>query len=85
MDDDVVENQSVANREIMVSKLLFFDMTWTCGACTDLDGRAFISEIIKAMIERKKDHFKKYNFVTQYEPTVREGVRHREAAPEDEG
>ena len=59
--------QTTADRELMIHQLFWFTMTWTVGACTDVDGRNFINECMKAVLDKKKEHFKKHNFVASFE------------------
>ncbi|KAF4658988.1 hypothetical protein FOL47_007767, partial [Perkinsus chesapeaki] len=67
--DDDEHSQSAADREQLIYAVFFFAMLWTCGACTDQEGRAFVESVIRAMFENKKEFIKKQDFVTQWEMT----------------
>jgi len=67
VDEDADRGQSFADREAMIVQLFWFTMVWTCGACTDSDGRAFVCEIIRSCQDNKKDLLKKFNFVEDFE------------------
>jgi len=41
-------------------------MLWTCGACTDAEGRLFVCDIARACMDNKKDLLKKFNFVADF-------------------
>ena len=65
-DDDMDLGQNFMDREIMIFQLFWFTMTWTCGACTDTDGRLFVCDIIRACMDNKKDLLQKFNFVADF-------------------
>eukprot|EP00442_Polarella_glacialis_P024664 CAMPEP_0115137118 /NCGR_PEP_ID=MMETSP0227-20121206/56805_1 /TAXON_ID=89957 /ORGANISM="Polarella glacialis, Strain CCMP 1383" /LENGTH=5027 /DNA_ID=CAMNT_0002544335 /DNA_START=143 /DNA_END=15226 /DNA_ORIENTATION=+ len=65
-DDDTDMGQSFMDREIIITQIFWFTMTWTCGGCTDSDGRLFICDIIRACLDNKKDMLKKFNFVADF-------------------
>eukprot|EP00928_Gymnodinium_smaydae_P036017 TRINITY_DN25241_c1_g2_i2.p1 TRINITY_DN25241_c1_g2~~TRINITY_DN25241_c1_g2_i2.p1 ORF type:complete len:3507 (-),score=695.75 TRINITY_DN25241_c1_g2_i2:57-10475(-) len=65
-DEDADLGQSFDDRESMVSQIFWFAMIWTCGACTDLDGRAFFCDILRACVDNKKDLLTKFNFVADF-------------------
>jgi dynein heavy chain len=67
VDEDADRGQSFADREIMIYQIFWFSMLWTCGACTDSDGRLFVCDIIRSCQENKKDLLKKFNFVEDFE------------------
>eukprot|EP00929_Paragymnodinium_shiwhaense_P087551 TRINITY_DN476_c0_g7_i1.p1 TRINITY_DN476_c0_g7~~TRINITY_DN476_c0_g7_i1.p1 ORF type:complete len:2666 (-),score=827.08 TRINITY_DN476_c0_g7_i1:96-7328(-) len=58
--------QSFADREVFVHQLFWFTMIWTCGACTDAEGRQFLCDIMKACLDNKKDPLLKFNFVNDF-------------------
>eukprot|EP00971_Amphidinium_carterae_P020236 398787-Amphidinium_carterae.2 len=37
--------------KVMICQLFWFAMLWTIGACTDADGRLFISDLIKSLLQ----------------------------------
>jgi len=65
-DEDTDLGQSFADREVIITQLFWFTMLWTCGACTDMDGRAYICDIVRSCIDKKKDLLKKLNFVADF-------------------
>eukprot|EP00971_Amphidinium_carterae_P221268 4392849-Amphidinium_carterae.1 len=62
VDEDADLGQTFDEREVVISQLFWFTMVWTIAACTDADGRLFISDLIKSLIDKKKDIMNKYNF-----------------------
>jgi dynein heavy chain len=72
-DDDADLGQNFDDRETMIGQLFWFTMVWTCGACTDADGRLFICDIIRGCIDNKKDLLKKFEFVEDFEKYEWEG------------
>jgi len=66
-DEDADLGQSFADREIIITQLFWFTMIWTCGACTDSEGRLFVCDIARACIDNKKDLLKKFNFVADFD------------------
>jgi dynein heavy chain len=65
-DDDQDMGQSFADREIVITQLFWFTMVWTCGACTDGEGRAFVCDIVRQCIDNKKDLLQKFNFFADF-------------------
>eukprot|EP00931_Biecheleriopsis_adriatica_P052316 TRINITY_DN3041_c0_g1_i3.p1 TRINITY_DN3041_c0_g1~~TRINITY_DN3041_c0_g1_i3.p1 ORF type:complete len:5045 (+),score=1273.98 TRINITY_DN3041_c0_g1_i3:2025-15137(+) len=65
-DDDMDMGQNFMDREIMIFQIFWFAMTWTCGACTDAEGRLFVCDIIRSCIDNKKDLLQKFNFVADF-------------------
>jgi len=80
-DDDMDMGQSFMDREIVITQLFWFTMLWTCGACTDADGRLFICDIMRACMDNKKDLLKKFNFVADFTKVDITGGGSMPAAP----
>jgi dynein heavy chain len=73
-EDDQDMGQTFDEREVVIFQLFWFTMLWTCGACVTADGRMFICEIVRSMIDKKKDLIKKYNFIADFTPVELTGT-----------
>jgi dynein heavy chain len=65
-DDDDAKGQSFDDREQMIAMIFWFVMIWTCGACTDVEGRSFFGDIVRGCMDNKKDMLKKHNFFEDF-------------------
>eukprot|EP00927_Polykrikos_kofoidii_P031997 TRINITY_DN2738_c0_g1_i1.p1 TRINITY_DN2738_c0_g1~~TRINITY_DN2738_c0_g1_i1.p1 ORF type:complete len:3358 (+),score=626.85 TRINITY_DN2738_c0_g1_i1:1049-10075(+) len=81
VDDEFDFGQSFDDREMIIAQLFWFSMIWTCGACTDSEGRLFVCDIIRACIDNKKDLLIKFNFVEDFTKHEFEGTGSLPAPP----
>jgi len=65
-EEDADRGQSFDEREVLIHQVFWFCMLWTCGACTDADGRAYVCDMVRSVLDNKKDLLKKYNFFTDF-------------------
>jgi dynein heavy chain len=72
-EDDKDYGQKFEDREVMIAQLFWFTMIWTCGACSDADGRLYTCDVIRSMLDKKKDFIKKLNFVADFNNVDFEG------------
>merc|ERR1719426_721947 len=62
-DDD--EGQSFEDRELMIVQCYLFTAVWTTGACSNMAGRELFCDVLKGVVEKKKDLLAKYDVVSE--------------------
>merc|ERR1719482_525896 len=64
--DDDDEGQTFEDRELMIVQCYIFTAIWTCGACSNMAGRELFCDVLKGIVEKKKDLLGKYDVVAEW-------------------
>jgi dynein heavy chain len=62
-DDD--DGQNFPDREVMLVQLYLFACIWSTGACSNQTGRDLFNDVLKGVVEKKKDILTKYDVVSE--------------------
>merc|ERR1719253_930953 len=65
--EDDEEGQTFDDREVALIQIYYFSCVWSCGACSNGEGRDFFNLICRSVAENKKDGFQKMNMVADFE------------------
>merc|ERR1719506_302839 len=64
--DDDDEGQSFDDRELAIVQIYLFTAIWTTGACSTMAGRELFCDVLKGIVEKKKDLLGKYDIVAEW-------------------
>jgi dynein heavy chain len=64
--DDDDEGQSFDDRELAILQIYLFTAIWTTGACSTMAGRELFCDVLKGIVEKKKDLLGKYDIVAEW-------------------
>merc|ERR1719460_2222623 len=64
--DDDDEGQTFDDRELAIAQIYIFTAIWTTGACSTMAGRELFCDVLKGIVEKKKDLLGKYDVVSEW-------------------
>merc|ERR1719261_1180707 len=64
--DDDDEGQTYDDRELAIVQIYIFTAIWTTGACSSMSGRELFCDVLKGIVEKKKDLLGKYDVVAEW-------------------
>merc|ERR1719183_2981979 len=68
--DEDEEGQTFEDRELMIVQIYIFTAVWTTGACSTMAGREVFCDVLKGILEKKKDLLAKYDIVAEWSEIV---------------
>merc|ERR1719482_580737 len=78
---DDEEGQDFDDREIMIIQMYLFSCVWSTGACSNVAGREIFNDVLKALVEKRKDIFTKHDIVSEWDEIVVTGQGQIPAIP----